>query len=444
MLIGVAIAAVLLLLLMITYFKINPFVTLMIVSVFLGVAAGMPFDKVLASIQAGLGNTLGFIAIVLGLGTMLGKMLEESGGAERIAKTLINLFGLKKVHWAMMIVAFIVGIPVFFQVGVVLLIPLVFTIAKETGISLLKVGLPLVAGLSIVHGLVPPHPAAMAAVDIFKADVGKTILYSLIVGLPAAALAGPLFASFISKRMRVVGVPEGFADQIKAGREDHEMPGFGITVFTILLPVILMLFATIADLTMDRTSQMFAILKFIGSPFMALLIALLFAFYSFGFSRNFNLTQIGKFCDQSLPAMASILMVIGGGGAFNKVLLDSGIGNEIAKMASTMGLSPIMLAWTIAAMIRVATGSSTVSMMTAAGIVAPLVANSAGVSKEIIVLAVGSGALVLSHVNDAGFWIVKEYFGMSVTETLKTWTVLETILSVSSLIFILLLSKVVA
>jgi GntP family gluconate:H+ symporter len=444
MLIGVAIAAVLLLLLMITYFKINPFVTLMIVSVFLGVAAGMPFDKVLASIQAGLGNTLGFIAIVLGLGTMLGKMLEESGGAERIAKTLINLFGLKKVHWAMMIVAFIVGIPVFFQVGVVLLIPLVFTIAKETGISLLKVGLPLVAGLSIVHGLVPPHPAAMAAVDIFKADVGKTILYSIIVGLPAAALAGPLFASFISKRMRNVGVPEGFADQIKAGREDHEMPGFGITVFTILLPVVLMLFATIADLTMDRTSQLFAVLKFIGSPFMALLIALLFAFYSFGFNRNFNLTQIGKFCDQSLPAMASILMVIGGGGAFNKVLLDSGIGNEIAKMASTMGLSPIMLAWTIAAMIRIATGSSTVSMMTAAGIVAPLVANSGGVSKEIIVLAVGSGALVLSHVNDAGFWIVKEYFGMSVTETLKTWTVLETILSVSSLIFILLLSKVVA
>jgi len=444
MLIGIAIAAVLLLLLMITYFKINPFVTLMIVSVFLGVAAGMPFDKVLVSIQAGLGNTLGFIAIVLGLGTMLGKMLEESGGAERIAKTLINLFGLKKVHWAMMIVAFIVGIPVFFQVGVVLLIPLVFTIAKETGISLLKVGLPLVAGLSIVHGLVPPHPAAMAAVDIFKADVGKTIIYSLIVGLPAAALAGPLFASFISKRMRNIGVPEGFADQIKAGRADHEMPGFGITVFTILLPVILMMFATIADLSMDRTSQLFAILKFIGSPFMALLIALLFAFYSFGFSRNFNLAQIGKFCDQSLPAMASILMVIGGGGAFNKVLLDSGIGNEIAKMASTMGLSPIMLAWTIAAMIRIATGSSTVSMMTAAGIVAPLVATQGGVSKEIIVLAVGSGALVLSHVNDAGFWIVKEYFGMSVTETLKTWTVLETILSVSSLIFILLLSKVVA
>ncbi len=443
MLIGVAIAAVLLLLIMITYFKINPFITLMIVSVFLGVAAGMPFDKVLVSIQAGMGNTLGFIAIVLGLGTMLGKMLEESGGAERIAKTLITLFGLKKVHWAMMIVAFIVGIPVFFQVGVVLLIPLVFTIAKETGISLLKVGLPLVAGLSIVHGLVPPHPAAMAAVDIFKADVGKTILYSLIVGLPAAAIAGPIYASFISKRMRTVGVPEVFADQIKAGREDHEMPGFGITVLTILLPVLLMMLATIADIAMDRTSQLFAILKFIGSPFIALLLALLFAFYTFGFHRNFNLTQIGKFCDQSLPAMASILMVIGGGGAFNKVLLDSGIGNEIAKMASTFGLSPIMLAWSIAAMIRIATGSSTVSMMTAAGIVAPLVATQGGVSKEIIVLAVGSGALVLSHVNDAGFWIVKEYFGMSVTETLKTWTVLETILSVSSLVFILLLSKVV-
>jgi GntP family gluconate:H+ symporter len=443
MLIGIAVFSVLLLLVMITYFKIHPFVTLMIVSVFLGVAAGMPFDKVLISIQAGLGNTLGFIAIVLGLGTMLGKMLEESGGAERIAKTLIGLFGKKRVHWAMMFVALIVGIPVFFQVGVVLLIPLVFTIAKETGLSLLKIGLPLVAGLSIVHGLVPPHPAAMAAVDIFKADVGKTIIYSLIVGLPAAAIAGPLFANFISGRMRNVGVPDVFADQVRSGRTDSEMPGFAITVFTILLPVLLMMLATIADIAMAHTGGVYDILKFIGSPFIALLLALLFAFYSFGFKRNFKLAQIGKFCDQSLPAMATILMVIGGGGAFNKVLLDSGIGNEIAKMASTMGLSPIMLAWTIAAMIRIATGSSTVSMMTAAGIVAPILATQGGAPKEIIVLAVGSGALILSHVNDAGFWIVKEYFGMTVVETLKTWTVLETILSVSSLIFILLLSLVV-
>lgn len=443
MLIGYAVIAVFLLLIMITRFKINPFVTLMVVSVFLGLAAGMPFDKIVGSIQAGMGNTLGFIAIVLGLGTMLGKMLEESGGAERIAKTLINAFGKDRVHWAMMFVAFIVGIPVFFQVGFVLLIPLVFTIAKETGISLLKIGLPLVAGLSVVHGLVPPHPAAMAAVDIFKADVGKTILYSIIVGLPTAAIAGPIFASFISPRMPHLAVPEGFADQIKAGREEHEMPGFSITVLTILMPVILMMLGTIADLTLSKSSYAYGFMKFVGSPFMSLLLSLLFAFYTFGLNRKYNLATIGKFCDQSLPAMASILMVIGGGGAFNKVLLDSGIGNEIAKVAASFQLNPILLAWTIAAMIRVATGSATVSMMTAAGIVAPMVMNQVGVAPELIVLAVGAGSLILSHVNDAGFWIIKEYFGMSVTDTLKTWTVLETIIAVAALIFILLLSHFV-
>ncbi len=443
MLIGYAVLAVLLLLILITRFKMNPFVTLMIVSVFLGLVSGMPFDKIVASIQAGMGNTLGFIAIVLGLGTMLGKMLEESGGAERIAQTLIKAFGRERIHWAMMMVAFIVGIPVFFQVGFVLLIPLVFTIAKETGMSLLKIGLPLVAGLSVVHGLVPPHPAAMAAVDIFKADVGKTILYSIIVGLPTAAIAGPIFATFISPRMPHLAVPETFSDQIKAGRQEHEMPGFTITVITILMPVILMMLGTVADLTLSKASYWYAVLKFVGSPFMSLLLALLFAFYTFGFNRKYNMATIGKFCDQSLPAMASILMVIGGGGAFNRVLLDSGIGNEIATLASSFQLNPILLGWTIAAMIRVATGSATVSMMTAAGIVAPLVMAQGGASPELMVLAVGAGSLILSHVNDAGFWIIKEYFGMSVTDTLKTWTVLETIIAVAALIFILLLAQVI-
>ncbi|MBP2627042.1 MAG: gluconate transporter [Firmicutes bacterium] len=443
MLLGIAALSVLLLLIMITKFKVNPFVTLMIVCVFMGVAAGMPFNKIADSIQAGMGNTLGFIALVLGLGTMLGKMLEESGGAERVAKTLISAFGEKKVHWAMMIVAFIVGIPVFFQVGLVLLIPLVFTIAKETGISLLKVGLPLVAGLSVVHGLVPPHPAAMAAVDIFKADIGKTIVYSIIVGLPTACISGPMFATFISKRMPTLAVPDVFANQVKAGRKDEEMPSFGITVLTILMPVILMLLGTFADLTMNKTSFLFGLFKFVGNPFMSLLLALLFAFITFGFARNFKMEQISKFCDQSLPAMAGILMVIGAGGAFNKVLLDSGVGTEIAKAAGSLNLNPIVLGWLIAAMIRVATGSATVSMMAAAGIVAPMIPNFPGVSRELLVLAVGSGSLVASHVNDAGFWIVKEYFGMTVPQTLKTWTVLETILSVSALVFIMLLAQVV-
>ncbi len=443
MLLGIVVIAILLLLLLITKFKVNPFISLMLVSFFVGLAAGMPLDKIVGSIQAGLGNTLGFIAIVLGLGTMLGKLMEESGGAERIARTLINAFGEKNVHWAMMFVAFIVGIPVFFQVGFVLLLPLVFTIAKETGISLLKIGIPLIAGLSVVHGLVPPHPAAMAAVGIFKADVGKTILYSLIVGLPTAALAGPIFASFISKRIHKAP-PENMASSIKVGRTDAELPGFAITVITILFPVFLMLLSTFADINLPKDTPIRQLLNFIGNPITSLLISLILAMFTFGLWRGMNMEKVSKFCDQSLPSVATILMVIGGGGAFNKVLLDSGVGNEIAKLATSAHLNPIILGWLVAALIRVATGSATVSMLTAAGIVAPILAAAPGsASPELMVLATGAGSLILSHVNDSGFWLIKEYFGMTVQETLQTWTVLETIIAVAALVFILMLSSVI-
>jgi len=444
MLLGTVLIAILLLLLLITKCKVNPFISLMIVSFFVGLATGMPLDKIVASIQAGLGNTLGFIAIVLALGTMLGKLMEESGAAERVARTLIGRFGKQNVHWAMMFVAFIVGIPVFFQVGFVLLLPLVFTIAKETGISLLKIGLPLVAGLSVVHGLVPPHPAAMAAVGIFKADVGKTILYSIIVGLPTAILAGPVFATFISKKIKI-SIPENVADAVKIGRKEEDLPGFGVTVLTILFPVFLMLLSTVADIYLQKTDVLRMALNFIGNPITSLLISVLLSLFTFGLWRGFSMTQIGKYCDQSLPAVASILMVIGGGGAFNKVLLDSGVGAEIAKIATTAQVNPIILGWLVAALIRVATGSATVSMLTAAGIVAPILAMSPGIaSPELMVLATGAGSLVLSHVNDSGFWLIKEYFGMSVQETLSTWTVLETIIGVAALVFILILSMFIA
>jgi len=443
MLLGIVVIAIILLLLLITKLKINPFISLMIVSFFVGLTAGMPLDKIVGSIQAGLGNTLGFIAIVLALGTMLGKLMEESGGAERVARTLIDRFGKENVHWAMMFVAFIVGIPVFFQVGFVLLLPLVFTIAKETGISLLKIGLPLVAGLSVVHGLVPPHPAAMAAVGIFKADVGKTILYSIIVGLPTAILAGPVFATFISKRIHI-GMPAAMETAVKTGRSDAEMPGFGITIMTILFPVFLMLLSTFSDIYLEKGTMVHLVLNFIGNPITSLLISVLLSLFTFGLWRGFSMEQVGKYCDQSLPAVASILMVIGGGGAFNKVLLDSGVGTEIAKLATSAQLNPIILGWLVAALIRVATGSATVAMLTAAGIVAPILAMTPGTSPELMVLAVGAGSLVLSHVNDAGFWMIKEYFGMTVQQTLSTWTVLETIIGVAGLVFTLILATFVA
>jgi gluconate:H+ symporter, GntP family len=416
MLLGIVVAAIVLLLLLITWLKVHPFTSLMIVSFLAGLAAGMPLDEVASSIQKGMGNTLSFIAIVLGLGTMLGKLMEESGGAERVARTLINAFGVNRVHWAMMFVGFIVGIPVFFQVGFVLLIPLVFTIAKETRISLVKIGVPLVAGLSIVHGMVPPHPAAMAVVDIFKADVGKTIILSIIVAFPSAILAGPLFGNLISRRV-LVQPPEEFMGSVRVGRRDDEMPGFMVTIITILFPVFLMLLATVASLTLEKTQPLYHFLNFIGNPVAALLISLLLGTFTFGLLRKINMKTVTKFCDQSLPSVASILLIIGGGGSFNRVLLDSGVGDEIAKLATSAHLNPLLLGWGIAALIRVATGSATVSMMTSAGITAPIVAATPGSSPELMVLATGAGSLIFSHVNDSGFWLIKGYFGMSLNRS---------------------------
>jgi gluconate:H+ symporter, GntP family len=439
MLLFIVIAAILVLLLLITWLKVNPFVALMLVSVGVGFASGMPIDKIVASIKDGMGSTLGFLAIVLALGTMLGKLMAESGGAERIAQTMIKLFGQKNVHWAMMVVAFIVGIPVFFQVGFVLLVPLVFTIAKETGVSLIKLGVPLVAGLSVVHGLVPPHPAAMAALGIYGASTGKTIFYSLIVGIPTAIIAGPVYGKFIGDRI-FKAPPKELAEQLER-KEDRRLPSFGITLFTILLPVFLMLIAAAADVMItDKTNTTRIFLDFLGDPVIALLIATIVAFFTLGYGQGFDREKVLKFTNDCLGPIATILLVIGAGGAFNKVLLNSGIGTYIGDWGRTADISPILLAWLIAALIRIATGSATVSMMTAAGIVQPIAAAMPGVHLELLTLATGAGSLILSHVNDSGFWMIKEFFGMSVKETLMTWTALETIISVVALVLILVIN----
>jgi len=436
-----AFGAVVALIVLIARFKLHPFVALIAVSLGLGAAAGMPFGGVVKAFQDGVGGVLGFIAIVVALGTMLGKMMAESGGATRIATTLITLFGEKRVHWAIMFVAFIVGIPVFFQVGFVLLIPLVFTIARRSGLSLVKVGIPLVAGLSVVHGMVPPHPAAMLAVGAYQADVGRTIVYAILVGLPTAALAGPIFASWIAPRI-ALPAENPIAAQF-AGGAPRDLPGFGITVFTVLLPVILMLCASTADVALDSASTLRLALDFLGSPIVALLLALLFSFWSLGYRQHFTRDQILKFANDCLAPTATILLVIGAGGGFNRVLLESGVGKAIADLAVGSHASPLLLAWTVAALIRVATGSATVAMTTASGLVAPIAMATPGTHAELLVLATGAGSLVLSHVNDSGFWLIKEFFHMTVPQTLKTWTVAETIIGVAGLGFTLLLSLVV-
>ncbi|AJY74122.1 GntP family permease [Paenibacillus beijingensis] len=431
--------AVVFLVVFIAKFKWNPFVVLLLSSVLLGLLIGMKPNDVVGSVTTGLGKTLGTIAIVIGLGTMLGKMMAESGGAERIANTLIARFGEKRVHWAMVTVAFIVGIPIFFEVGIILLIPILFTVARKTNMPLLKIGIPLLAGLSTVHGLLPPHPAPMIAIEAFGANIGKTILYALIIGIPSAIIAGPVFGSFISKRIQVQP-PAELAAQFTT-KNDTNLPGFGITLLTILMPVILMLIGSVAEIAdPDGTGALTVFCKFIGNEIIALLIAVVFSFFSLGFSRGFSKEQLSKFMHDCLAPTASIILIIGGGGAFKAVLIDSGVGKAIAELAVNANINVIFFAYLVAALIRVATGSATVAMTTATGIVAPVLAVAPGANIELVVLATGAGSLILSHVNDAGFWMVKEFFNMSVTQTLKSWTAMETILSVFSFILILLLS----
>jgi GntP family gluconate:H+ symporter len=323
-----------------------------------------------------------------------------------------------------------------------LLIPLVFIVARRSGVSLVKVGIPLLAGLSVVHGLVPPHPGPLLAIGVFQADIGRTIFYGLIVALPTAIIAGPIFGNFISKR--IPGTPSvELMDQIAKESTHANLPSFAITLITVLLPVFLMLLKTGADVVLPPEHIFRQWMDLIGHPISALLAALLLAFYTFGAARGFNRNQIMKLLDASLAPTAAIVLIVGAGGGFKQMLVDTGVGNVIGQMAVQAEISPILLAWLVAAVIRIATGSATVATITGAGIVAPVVGLVPGVNRELLVLATGAGSLILSHVNDAGFWLVKQYFNMTVTETLKTWTMMETILSVVGIIFIMLLSLVV-
>ncbi len=437
-----ALVAILGLILLITRWRVHPFIALTLAAGFLGLTSGMPVDKVMKSFQDGFGGVLGFVGIVLGLGTMLGKMMAESGGADRIARTLIDAFGRERVHWAMMFAAFLVGIPLFFEIGFVLLIPLVFIVARRTGVSLIRIGIPLLAGLSVVHGLVPPHPGPLLAIGVFNADIGKTIFYGLIVGLPTAMIAGPIFGKFISKYVPGEASPE-LMEQLAREPESRELPGFGITLVTVLLPVALMLLKTFADVALDEKNVVRQWMDFIGHPITALLAALLLSLYTFGTARGFTAKQIMKFVDDSLAPTAAIVLIIGAGGGFKQMLVASGVGNAIGQMALHAQVSPILLAWLVAGLIRIATGSATVATITGAGIVAPLATMVPGVNRELLVLATGAGSLILSHVNDAGFWLVKQYFNMTVAETFKTWTVMETLISVVAIVFIMLLNMVV-
>jgi GntP family gluconate:H+ symporter len=438
-LISAAFVAVVGLIVLIAVFKLNPFITLLLTSLALALATGMPVGTVVHSFEAGVGATLGHIAIVVALGTMLGKMMAESGGADQIAHTLIRFFGEKRIHWAMMVIGLVIGLPAFFEVGFVLLIPIAFTVARRTRTSLILVGLPMVAGLSVVHGLVPPHPAALLAVTIYKADVGRTIFYALLVGIPTAVIAGPLYAKLIAPHIELPAENPMAAQFVDHGKE-RSLPGFWLTLFTILFPVILMLVGSWADSMSTTGTALNEGLHLAGNDDMALLIGVLLSFFTLGRMRGFSRATILRFSNECLAPTATITLLVGAGGGFGRILQDSGVSQAIIGVALQAHVPLLLLAWLLAALMRLATGSATVAMTTAAGIVAPIALHMSGVHPELLAIATGAGSLIFSHVNDGGFWLVKEYFNMSVGQTIKTWSVCETIISITALVLTVALS----
>lgn len=425
-----------LLLLLITVFRLNAFISLIIVSILVGIMEGMAPLEALESVKDGLGATLGDLALVLGFGTMLGKLMADSGGAQRIADTLIAKFGENRVQLATVITAFVVGIALFYETGFIVLIPLVFTVAISAGLPVLYIGMPVVAALITVHGFVPPHPGPTAIAVIFHANIGKMLLVGILTAIPAVLIGGVLYTKMFKKENLQCDIPKELFNPKKL--TDKEMPGFGVSVFTSLIPVILMFIHAFVEIFFPK-SPLLHYIGFIGDPAIALLIAVLLGIFTFGLHKGKTMDSVMKTITESITSIAMILLIIGGGGAFKQILIDSKVDQYIAHLMEGTNLSPLLLTWLIAAILRVSLGSATVAGLTAAGIAAPLI-NVSGVSPELMALAAGAGSITFSHVNDAGFWIYKEYFNLSIGQTIKTWSVMVTIISLVGLGCVLLLN----
>ncbi len=451
-LILLALASVAVLVLLVTRWKVNAFIALVLASLIVGAgavimkvtpkgAAGpLTLVGVIDGFGAGLGRTLGGIAAVIGLGTMLGKLLAESGGAEVLAKRFIAFFGPKRVIWCIMALAIAVGLPTWFAVGLVLLLPILLTLTAETKKPFLLLAIPLLSCLSVMHGLMPPHPGPVAAMSVFapyKPNMGMLLLWGFVIGLPTAILAGPIFAR------RAARIVEAQPPVLASANRPANLvaPSFGLTLFSILLPILLMLLDTVAKLTItDKNSPLapFATaMNFIGNPTIALLIAVLFAAWSLGLKCGYSAARVWKFTEESIAAVGMTLLVVGAGGGFAAVLKDAGVAEAMGNMAKSAGLPILLYGWLVSAFIRVATGSATVAITTAAGLLASVVGDYPNTNIELLIVAIGCGSLFLSHLNDGGFWIVKDCLGLTVGQTLRTWTVTETIVGIAGLVITL-------
>src|SRR4051794_38174177 len=460
---------------LITVVKMHPFLALILGSAVLGLVASFGAAKTVDSFGKGVGSTVTSVGLLIALGAMIGGLLADSGGADEIVDTIVSRVREHALPWAMVGSAALIGLPLFFEIGIVLLVPVVLLVAARSNVPLMKVGIPALAGLSVLHGLVPPHPGPLVAISALKADLGLTLLYGLVVAIPTVIIAGPLLGSVISRhvhaeaptallptrqlqsvgggggsadlgepddasmRTATVGSP-GEGEDTRFGRRG---PAFGPVVATVLLPVVLMLARAVADLTLDEDSSLKSALDVVGNPIVALLAGVLVAMVTMGWAIGASRQQVSKSTGGALPPIAGILLIVAAGGGFKQVLVDSGVGNVVADAAKGSHLSVLVLGWLVAVGIRLATGSATVATITAAGIVSGLASSLSSSHLALLVLAIGSGSLFFSHVNDAGFWLVKEYFGLSIGETIKSWSVMETVISVVGLLGVLLLSVVV-
>ena len=437
-LVGIALLVVL-----ITVVKLNPFLALILGGLTVGAIAGENLNDVITSFTTGLGTTVASVGVLIALGAIFARLLADSGGADQVVDTIVGRASGRALPWAMALVGAIIGLPMFFEIGLVLLMPVIYLVARRAQVSLITVGIPALAGLSAMHGFVPPHPGPVTAIGLLHANLGVTLGLGLLVAIPTVIVAGPLFGT-LAGRWVVVEPPHTFDPEADREMADVDRrPSFGITIATILLPVVLMLAKAIADIVIDDPEdEVQKVFDVIGNPFIALLIAVLVAMVTFGTRVGMNRNQLADTVAASLPPIAGILLIVAAGGGFKQVLVDSGIGTLLANWAQDANVSVILLGWVLAVLIRLATGSATIATITASSLIVDLVSGMPTSEVSLVVLAVGAGSLFFSHVNDAGFWLVNQYFGLTVGQTIKTWSIMETILSVSGLGCVLLLSLV--
>lgn len=433
-------AAVTLLLFLIITLKLHAFMSLLLVSLFVGLVTGMPLEEILYSMEKGMGGTLGFIAVIVGLGAMFGQMLDVSGGAERLARTLMKKFGEERMPWALGFTGFFIGIPVFFDVGFIILIPIVYRLAKKSGRSLLYYALPLFAGLSAAHSFVPPTPGPMAVAHLLGADLGWVILFGLLAGIPAMIFSGIIFGKYIAGKI-YVSVPD-YIKMDDSTEDEKDLPGFFFVVALIFVPLFLILLRTTSAALLEEESQLRYWLSFIGHPFTALLVSTLLVFYFLGIRRGYSKQDVRIIAAKAIQPAGMIMLVTGAGGVFKQVLIDSELNSVIGEMMTASVLPPLILAYFLAASIRILQGSATVAMVTAAGFMASLAEtmNMEGSILGLLAVAITAGSTIASHVNDSGFWLINRFLGLNVKDTLRTWTVLETIISLTAFAVLIVLS----